>query len=43
MKYLNPKRSIKPQKVIKILKEHSQEVTHEQAELISTSRTNLAN
>lgn len=34
MKYLNPKRSIKPQKVIKVLKEHGQEVTYEQAELI---------
>jgi hypothetical protein len=34
MKYLNPKRSIKPQKAIKILKEHGQEFTYEQAELI---------
>ena len=34
MKYLNPKRSIKPRKAIKVLKEHGQEVTHEQAESI---------
>lgn len=34
MKYLNPKRSIKPQKAVKILKEHGQDITYEQAELI---------
>lgn len=34
MKYLNPKRSIKPQKAIKILKEHGHDVSYEQAELI---------
>ncbi|MEJ5993797.1 hypothetical protein WG904_05125 [Pedobacter sp. Du54] len=34
MKCLNPKRYIKPQKAVKILKEHGQEVSYEQAELI---------
>lgn len=34
MKYLNPKCSIKPKNVIRILKDYDQEVTHEQAELI---------
>lgn len=34
MKYSNPNRFIKPQKVIKILKGHGQELTYEQVELI---------
>ncbi|HKG07690.1 MAG TPA: hypothetical protein VKB19_14570 [Pedobacter sp.] len=34
MKYLKANRSIKPQKAIKILKEHGQEVIYEQTELI---------